>query len=172
MATLIDDLLHLSQVTRAETNLQDVDLSAEVTAICGQLRARDPGRQVQVTVQEGVYVTADRALIRSALENLLDNAWKFTAGRDGAAIEFATAPAATPPSAVTCAITGRLRPRLRRQAVPAVPAAPRHQRVPRHRHRPGQRPAHHRAPRRPDLGRRHRRRRRHHLLHPQRGGHP
>ena len=97
MATLIDDLLHLSQVTRAETNLQDVDLSAEVTAICGQLRARDPGRQVKVSVQDGVYVTADRALIRSALENLLDNAWKFTAGRDGAAIEFATTPAGDAP---------------------------------------------------------------------------
>jgi light-regulated signal transduction histidine kinase (bacteriophytochrome) len=93
MATLLDALLHLSQVSRAEMNLQDVDLSAEVTAICGQLRARDPGRQVRVTVQEGVRVTADRALIRSALENLLDNAWKFTARRDGAAIEFATAPA-------------------------------------------------------------------------------
>ena len=92
MATLLDALLHLSQVSRAEMNLQDVDLSAEVTAICDQLRARDPGRQVQVTVQEGVRVTADRALIRSALENLLDNAWKFTSGRDGAAIEFATAP--------------------------------------------------------------------------------
>ena len=45
MANLIDDLLHLSQVTRAEMNLQDVDLSAEVTAICDQLRARDPGRR-------------------------------------------------------------------------------------------------------------------------------
>ena len=51
MATLIDDLLHLSRVTRVEMNLQDVDLSAEVTAICGQLRARDPGRQVRVSVQ-------------------------------------------------------------------------------------------------------------------------
>ena len=97
MATLIDDLLRLSQVTQAEMNLQDVDLSAEVTAICDQLRARDPGRQVRVTVQEGVRVTADRALIRSALENLLENAWKFTARRDGAAIEFATAPVGDAP---------------------------------------------------------------------------
>jgi signal transduction histidine kinase len=97
MATLIDDLLHLSQVTRAEMNLQDVDLSAEVTAICDQLRARDPGRQVRVTVQEGVRVTADRTLIRSALDNLLDNAWKFTAHRDGAAIEFATTPVGDAP---------------------------------------------------------------------------
>ena len=92
MATLIDDLLHLSRVTRAEINLQDVDLSAEVTAICDQLRARAPGRRVRVRVQDGVHVTADRALIRSALQNLLENAWKFTAGRDGAAVEFGTTP--------------------------------------------------------------------------------
>ena len=97
MAALIDDLLHLAQVARAEMNLQDVDLSAEVTAICDQLRARDPGRQVKVTVQDGVRVTADRTLIRSVLDNLLENAWKFTARRDGAAIEFATAPVGDAP---------------------------------------------------------------------------
>jgi light-regulated signal transduction histidine kinase (bacteriophytochrome) len=97
MSTLIDDLLHLSQVTQAKMSLQDVDLSAEVTAICDRLRARDPGRQVRVTVQAGVRVTADRTLIRSALDNLLDNAWKFTSRRDGAAIEFATAPAGDAP---------------------------------------------------------------------------
>ena len=92
MATLIDDLLRLSRVTRAEMKLQDVDLSAEVTAICDQLRAGDPGRQVRVTVQDGVRVTADRHLIRDALENLLENAWKFTARRADAAIEFAATP--------------------------------------------------------------------------------
>ena len=97
MATLIDDLLHLSQVSRAELNLEDVDLSAEVTASCDRLRAGDPGREVRVTVQEGVRAIADRTLIRSALDNLLENAWKFTARRDGAAIEFATAPAGDAP---------------------------------------------------------------------------
>jgi len=97
MAALIDDLLHLSQVTRTEMNLQDVDLSAEATAVCDQLRARDPGRQVLVTVQQGIRVTADRTLIRSVLDNLLENAWKFTARRDGAAIEFATAPVGDAP---------------------------------------------------------------------------
>ena len=62
------------------------------TLIDDQLRARDPGRRVRVSVQDGVHVTADLALIRSALENLLENAWKFTAGRGAAAIEFATTP--------------------------------------------------------------------------------
>jgi PAS domain S-box-containing protein len=89
MAARLDDLLHLSQVSRAGMNLQDIDLSAGVTAICDQLRARDPGRRVQVTIQRGVRATADRPLIRTALEELLGNAWKFTAGREQATIEFA-----------------------------------------------------------------------------------
>ena len=172
MATVLDDLLHLSRVSRAEMNLQDVDLSAEVTAICDQLRTRDPGRRVRVTVEDGVRVIADRALIRTVLENLLDNAWKFTAGRDDATIEFATTPADDAP--ICCYVRDNgagFDPAYVGQAVPAVPAAPRRQRVPRHRHRPGQRPAHHRPPRRPDLGRRRRRPRRHHLLHPRREEH-
>ena len=90
MATLIDNLSQLSQVSQAKMNLQDVDLSAEVTAICDRLRARDPGRRVRVRVEDGVRVTADRGLILIVLENLLANAWKFTAPRDDACIEFAT----------------------------------------------------------------------------------
>jgi PAS domain S-box-containing protein len=97
MATVLDDLLDLSRLSTAEMNLQDVDLSAEVTAICGRLRARDPGRRVMVTVQDGVRAIADRPLIRTVLENLLDNAWKFTAGREHATIEFAATPAEDAP---------------------------------------------------------------------------
>jgi PAS domain S-box-containing protein len=89
---LIDDLLHLLRVTQAEMDIQDVDLTVEVNAVCDQLAARDPGRQVQVTVQDGVRAAADRALIRTVLENLLENAWKFTSHREDAAIEFATTP--------------------------------------------------------------------------------
>ena len=90
MAALIDSLSQLSRVSRAKMNLQDVDLSAEVAVICGRLRARDPGRRVRVSVKDGVRVTADRDLTLVVLENLLANAWKFTAPRDDALIEFAT----------------------------------------------------------------------------------
>ena len=89
MDIVLDDLLHLSWVSRAEMNLQDTDLSAEVTAICDRLRADDPDRHIRVTVQDGVRATADRTLIRTALEKLLENAWKFTAGRENPTIEFA-----------------------------------------------------------------------------------
>jgi light-regulated signal transduction histidine kinase (bacteriophytochrome) len=91
MGTVLDDLLHLSWVSRAEMKLQDTDLSVQVTAICDGLRARDPGRRVRVTVQGGVHATVDPTLIRTALEMLLENAWKFTAAREDATIEFAAA---------------------------------------------------------------------------------
>jgi PAS domain S-box-containing protein len=95
MTALIDDLLRVSRVTQAELRLEAVDLSAEVAASAQELRVREPGRSVRITVQDGVWVRADRSLIRTVVRNLLDNAWKFTSGRDGALIEFGTVPAAS-----------------------------------------------------------------------------
>ncbi len=89
MAALIDDLLLLSRVSRAGMNLEPVDLSAEAAVIAGELQSRDPGRAVRFTIEDGIRVIADRSLIRAVLQNLLENAWKFTAHRDGAVIEFA-----------------------------------------------------------------------------------
>jgi len=95
MAALIDDLLLLSRVSRADMNLGRVDLSAEVTSIVDEMRAQapEPGRRVRFAIQEDVWVTADRALIRSVVQNLIENAWKFTARRNDALIEFGTMPA-------------------------------------------------------------------------------
>ena len=93
MAALIDDLLELSHVSRAGMNLQPVDLSAEAAAVAGELRARDPGRAVRITIEDGIRVIADRSLLRAVVQNLLENAWKFTAQRDSAVIEFARAAA-------------------------------------------------------------------------------
>jgi PAS domain S-box-containing protein len=90
MAALIDDLLHLSREARAEVHLGPVDLSAEVAAIIADLQARDPGRKVRFAVEDGVRVVADRTLIRTVLQNLIENAWKFTSKRDDALIEFGT----------------------------------------------------------------------------------
>ena len=98
MATLIEDLLNLSRLSRSEMHLQPVDLGAEAAAIAGELQSRDPGRRVRFVIQDGVRVTADRTLIRTVLRNLLDNAWKFTSGRDDALIEFGTARAPDTPA--------------------------------------------------------------------------
>jgi len=93
MATLIDDLLHLSRVSRAAISLRPVDLGAEAASIAEELRRDSPDRCVNCTIQRPVMALADRSLIRTVLQNLLGNAWKFTSGRDDASIEFGAAPA-------------------------------------------------------------------------------
>lgn len=100
MGMLIDDLLQLSRVSRAGVNRGPVDLSAEVDSIADELRSREPDRRVRFAIQGGVRVIADRALIRTVLQNLVENAWKFTAKRDDATIEFGTA--AVDDAAVCC----------------------------------------------------------------------
>jgi PAS domain S-box-containing protein len=105
MGTIIDDMLRLSQVTHTDMNLEAVDLSAEVAAIADGLRSVDPGRRVSFAIQEGVWVTADPILIRTVLDNLIENAWKFTAGREDAIIEFAATTTATAIATATATAT-------------------------------------------------------------------
>jgi PAS domain S-box-containing protein len=93
MSALIDDLLDFARLTRAAMHLQTVNLSAEIDDIAGQLQRQEPGRDVQFRIQRPVHVRADLVLIRAVLQNLVDNAWKFTSHRDGALIEFGTTPA-------------------------------------------------------------------------------
>jgi light-regulated signal transduction histidine kinase (bacteriophytochrome) len=90
MSALIDDLLLLAQVSRTEMSLEPVDLSAQFSALARELQAREPGRRVRFAIRDGVWVTADRSLIRTVVQNLLENAWKFTAKREEATIEFGT----------------------------------------------------------------------------------
>jgi two-component system sensor histidine kinase/response regulator len=88
MSQLIDDVLHLSKVTRADLRQQEVDLSALAAAILERLRESEPGRAVETRVRPGVIVAGDGQLLRIALANLLENAWKFTAREPSARIEF------------------------------------------------------------------------------------
>lgn len=88
MAQLIDDMLKLSRVTRAELSREEVDLSALAQEIAVELRRAQPGREVEFTVASGLRVHGDPKLLRIVIENLLGNAWKFTGKRSGARIEF------------------------------------------------------------------------------------
>jgi PAS domain S-box-containing protein len=87
MAELIDDILALSRVTRHELRREDVSLDREASAVLSRLAAREPGRVVHWRVAPGLDVRADRKLLAILLENLLNNAWKFTAKREVAHIE-------------------------------------------------------------------------------------
>jgi light-regulated signal transduction histidine kinase (bacteriophytochrome) len=88
MGVLIDDLLNLSRVTRAEMRLQAVDLSAIGRSIGAELQNSQPERRIELHIQEGLEAHADSNLMRIVLENLLGNAWKFSAKREFAHIEF------------------------------------------------------------------------------------
>jgi light-regulated signal transduction histidine kinase (bacteriophytochrome) len=88
MSQLIDDVLYLSRVTRAELRDQEVDLSSLASLALTRLQEAEPGRPVEIKVRPGVIVTGDSQLLRIALENLLENAWKFTAREPTPRIEF------------------------------------------------------------------------------------
>ena len=91
MCELVEELLNFSRLTRLEMSMTTVDLSATVCAIAGELTARDPARQVNFVVQEGLRAWGDFTLLRAALLNLLENAWKFTSKHTTARIEFGAA---------------------------------------------------------------------------------
>ncbi|MEJ0097139.1 MAG: response regulator [Bauldia sp.] len=88
MGELIDDMLQLSQVSRAEIHRQPLDLSALAREIAAGLSSG--GRQVQVRIEDGLVAEADRRLMKIVMENLLGNAWKFTSKRDEPAVEIGT----------------------------------------------------------------------------------
>jgi PAS domain S-box-containing protein len=88
MSHLIDDLLELSLVTRGDLERTEVDLTAIAHFVFEALAKTQPGRNVEVVVAPGLTARADPGLARIVLENLLENAWKFTAQRPDARIEF------------------------------------------------------------------------------------
>jgi PAS domain S-box-containing protein len=91
MAQLIDDLLSLSRVTRSELRRERVDLSAMARAFAAELQRAQPDRRVTFAIADGLVVDGDSRLLRVAVENLLDNAWKFTAKHPEARVEFGVA---------------------------------------------------------------------------------
>jgi light-regulated signal transduction histidine kinase (bacteriophytochrome) len=88
MGQLIDDLLNLSRVTRSDMQMEEVDLSQITSRICTELQSSQPERQMEFAIEAGLRDRGDRHLLQVLLENLLQNAWKFTSKNPQAKIEF------------------------------------------------------------------------------------
>ncbi len=90
MAELIDDILQLSRITREELSTERLNLSKLVERSQHLLSSQSPHRKVKWEIQPDVVVTADPRLIERAIENLINNAWKYTSHTDNAEIAFGT----------------------------------------------------------------------------------
>ncbi|PKN45101.1 MAG: two-component sensor histidine kinase, partial [Deltaproteobacteria bacterium HGW-Deltaproteobacteria-16] len=88
MGELIDDMLQLSRLSRGEIRRQEVDLSGMAGEIAEELRRGAPERRVAFEITPGIRVFGDAILLRAVLDNLLGNAWKFTAKIEEARITF------------------------------------------------------------------------------------
>ena len=96
MGHLIDDLLNLSRITRAQLRRERVDLSSLARAVIARLRFMQPERDVEVIIEDGLIANADPRLLDIVLTNLLGNAWKFTGKRARARVELAAIPGESP----------------------------------------------------------------------------
>jgi signal transduction histidine kinase len=88
MGRLIDDLLKLSRLSRAQIQRVEVDLSQIARDIAAEMQERNPTRQVEWLIDDSLTERCDPSLARIVLENLLGNAWKFTSKTADARIEF------------------------------------------------------------------------------------
>jgi hypothetical protein len=87
MNQLIEDLLKLSRITRTEVRKETADLTRMAREIAADLQAGAPDRRAEFAIEEDLRANGDPRLLRVALENLLSNAWKYTARKAQARIE-------------------------------------------------------------------------------------
>jgi PAS domain S-box-containing protein len=90
MGHLIDDLLKLARLSRVEMNMTTTDLSSIAQSIAAEFKTAMPDRIIEFVIQPGLVDKADRSLMQIALQNLLDNAWKYTRNTREAKIEFSS----------------------------------------------------------------------------------
>jgi PAS domain S-box-containing protein len=88
MGLLIDDLLKLAHVARADFYNESVDLSRMAREIAEGQQQNDPDRTVESVVEEGIVARGDQRLLGLVMTNLMDNAWKFTKKAEHPRVEF------------------------------------------------------------------------------------
>ena len=95
MGVLIDELLELSRVSRAQMTRVPVNLSDLAARIALILKETEPNRAVEVVIDPEIHANCDPTLVRQLLENLIGNAWKYTGKLSDARIEFGMHPGET-----------------------------------------------------------------------------
>ncbi len=88
MSQLIDELLKLSRIARQEIERTDVNLSSMAEKILEKHKTANPERKISFSIQQDFVVDCDARLIQIALQNLLDNAWKYSSHQMNAMITF------------------------------------------------------------------------------------
>jgi PAS domain S-box-containing protein len=88
MGQLINDMKKLSHLNRSGINRQSIDVSKIVGEIMETYRQKFPDREVAVTIEKDILIDGDELLLKIALENLIDNAWKYTTLKERATIKF------------------------------------------------------------------------------------
>ncbi len=94
MNQLVESMLELARVVRAEIRRERVDLSELARQAFARLASASPDRTVEVHVAEGLVARGDPRLLEGVVDNLLSNAWKYTSKTDGARIDFSSEPRA------------------------------------------------------------------------------
>jgi signal transduction histidine kinase len=88
MESVVDDLLELARLGQVRVARERVDLTQLARDAAEEWKAREPERNVRFDIAEGLEAWADRELVALALDNLIANAWRYTAPRDEARIEI------------------------------------------------------------------------------------
>jgi PAS domain S-box-containing protein len=90
MAQLIDDILRLAKITQQEMHFANIDVSALCQQVAARLNQSEPERSVTWNIAQGINVWGDHKVVAILIDNLLENAWKFTRDSSNATIEVGT----------------------------------------------------------------------------------
>ncbi|MBX3453865.1 ATP-binding protein [Ferrovibrio sp.] len=92
MTEMVDSFLRLSRAAAGSLTIESVDLSRLARLAAEKQQEKDPQRRVAVSVMTGLSVEGDRRLLTALLENLFENAWKYTRDTEAAAVSFSAGP--------------------------------------------------------------------------------